>query len=216
MPTTTPSSTPTDRTPRVAAIAIQKSNRLTRRSRRNSLTSIIPNTTASMMIAARTALGSSENTGASRISVAMTIAPVASDATGVLAPADSFSELAERLVETGIPWNDAGADVGHPLRHRLLVQVDAIAMPRGERLGVARRLREPDEQEREGRGDDLREVLRHDIDRRQLRQRQASRHRTRPTRPRRRPGPTGPRRPGRRPRARARRACVAGRSGARG
>ena len=28
-----------------------------------------------------------------------------SDATGVRAPADSFSELAERLVETGIPWN---------------------------------------------------------------------------------------------------------------
>ena len=27
-----------------------------------------------------------------------------SDATGVRAPADSFSELADRLVETGIPW----------------------------------------------------------------------------------------------------------------
>ena len=28
-----------------------------------------------------------------------------SDATGVRAPADSFSELAERLVDTGMPWN---------------------------------------------------------------------------------------------------------------
>ena len=85
-------------------MAIQKSNRFTRRSRRNSARSIIPNTTASMMIAARTALGRSENSGARKISVATTIAPVASEATGVRAPADSFSELAERLVETGMPW----------------------------------------------------------------------------------------------------------------
>ena len=28
-----------------------------------------------------------------------------SEATGVLAPADSFSELADRLVDTGMPWN---------------------------------------------------------------------------------------------------------------
>ena len=34
-----------------------------------------------------------------------TSAPVISDAIGVRAPADSFSELADRLVETGIPWN---------------------------------------------------------------------------------------------------------------
>ena len=39
------------------------------------------------------------------ISVASTSAPVTRDATGVLAPADSFSELADRLVDTGIPWN---------------------------------------------------------------------------------------------------------------
>ena len=36
MPMTTPSSTPADSTPRSAATAIQKSNRFTRRSRRNS------------------------------------------------------------------------------------------------------------------------------------------------------------------------------------
>ena len=34
---------------------------------------------------------------------------VTSEATGVRAPADSFSELAERLVDTGIPWNTPGA-----------------------------------------------------------------------------------------------------------
>ncbi len=33
-----------------------------------------------------------------------TIAPVVSEASGVRAPEDSFSELADRLVETGIPW----------------------------------------------------------------------------------------------------------------
>ena len=65
-----------------AAIAIQKSNGFTRRSRRNSARSIIPKTTASMMIAPRTALGSSEKRGASRVSVPRTIPPVASDATG--------------------------------------------------------------------------------------------------------------------------------------
>ena len=40
-----------------------------------------------------------------RSSVNITSPPVMSDASGVRAPADSFSELAERLVETGIPWN---------------------------------------------------------------------------------------------------------------
>ena len=58
-----------------------------------------------MMIAPSTAFGRSENSGASTISVASTRAPVTSEATGVLAPADSLSELAERLVDTGIPWN---------------------------------------------------------------------------------------------------------------
>ena len=58
-----------------------------------------------MITAPSTAFGRWENTGASTISVASTSAPVVSEATGVLAPADSFSELAERLVDTGMPWN---------------------------------------------------------------------------------------------------------------
>ena len=65
----------------------------------------MPNTTASMMTAPSTALGRSENSGASTSSVASTSPPVTSEATGVRAPADSLSELADRLVDTGIPWN---------------------------------------------------------------------------------------------------------------
>ena len=103
MPMTTPASTPAESTPTIAATAIQKSNRATRCRRRNSGISIIPNTTASMMIAASTGFGRSENNGASKTSVASTSSPVVSDATGVVAPDDSFRELAERLVETGIP-----------------------------------------------------------------------------------------------------------------
>ena len=103
MPTTTPVSTPAESTPTMAATAIQKSNRVTRYSRRSSPMSIIPNTTASMITAARTGFGRSEKSGARKSSVSRTSAPVISDASGVLAPADSFSELAERLVETGMP-----------------------------------------------------------------------------------------------------------------
>ena len=65
----------------------------------------MPNTTASMITAPSTALGRSENSGARTSRVASTRPPVTSDATCVRAPADSFSELAERLVDTGIPWN---------------------------------------------------------------------------------------------------------------
>ena len=104
-PITTPASTPEDSTATIAATAIQKSKRATRRSRRSSGRSIIPNTTASMITAPRTAFGRSEKSGARKSSVSSTSAPVISDAIGVRAPADSFSELADRLVETGIPWN---------------------------------------------------------------------------------------------------------------
>ena len=204
MPTTTPRSTPTDSTPRTAATAIQKSNRFTRRSRRNSARSIIPNTTASMMIAARTALGSSENSGASRISVATTIAPVASEATGVLAPADSFSELAERLVETGMPWNTPAPRLAIPWATDSWFEVDAIPMLRGERLGIAGRLGEPDQQQREGRDDDRREVLRHELERRHLRERQAAWHRADQRDAARAEVEQDRARAGRRPRARAR------------
>src|SRR3954469_24239943 len=123
-PITTPASTPAESTPAIAAAATQKSNGVTRRRRRSSATSIIPNTTASMITAPRTAFGTSENSGARMSSVATTSAPVASEATGVRAPDDSFSELADRLGRHGHALEHPGAHVGHPLGHRLLVDVD--------------------------------------------------------------------------------------------
>ena len=74
----------------------------------------MPKTTASMMIAASTALGSSEKSGANATSVRSTSPPVTSDAIGLRAPADSFSELADRLVETGIPWKTPDATFAIP------------------------------------------------------------------------------------------------------
>ena len=63
----------------------------------------MPNTTASMIRAANTGLGRSENNGARINNVSTIRTPVVSDDTGVLAPDSSLSELAERLVETGMP-----------------------------------------------------------------------------------------------------------------
>ena len=97
-----------------ATIAIQKSNRCTRASRRSAATSIIPMTTASMMIAASTAVGSPENSGASSTSVSSTIAPDVSDATGERAPVRSFRELADRLVETGMPCSRPAPTLAAP------------------------------------------------------------------------------------------------------
>ena len=58
----------------------------------------MPNTTASMMIAASTGLGRSENSGANTSSVRITIAPVTTELIWVRAPVESLSELADRLV----------------------------------------------------------------------------------------------------------------------
>ena len=86
MPMTIPNSTPAESTPTRAATAIQKSNLDTRRRRQNSFRSIMPNTTASMMMAASTAFGSSEKSGARKSSVRITSPPVVSDATGCARP----------------------------------------------------------------------------------------------------------------------------------
>ena len=67
--------------------------------------SIIPNTTASMMIAAEDRLRQLGEQRREDEERGRTRPPVTSDASGVRAPEDSFSELAERLVETGMPWN---------------------------------------------------------------------------------------------------------------
>ena len=103
IPITTPARTPNTSVPRIAAIAIQKSKRCTRASRRISGTFIIPITTASMIKAASTGFGRSEKTGAKTSRVRSTVTPEIKEAKPVRAPEWSFSELAERLVETGMP-----------------------------------------------------------------------------------------------------------------
>ena len=55
--------------------------------------------------AASTGLGRVENSGASTSSVSRTVTPEVTEARSERAPERSFSELADRLVETGIPWN---------------------------------------------------------------------------------------------------------------
>ena len=70
-----------------------------------------------------------------------------SDATGVRAPADSFSELADRLVDTGMPWKTPAPTLAIPCATDSWFDVDAVAVPRGERARVAGGLREADQQE---------------------------------------------------------------------
>ena len=69
-----------------------------------------------------------------------------------------------------------GAGVRHPLRHGLLVDVDAVAVARREGARVARRLREPDQQQREGGDADRRVVLGDHVQVGQQRRGQPARH----------------------------------------
>ena len=74
------------------------------------------------------------------------------------------------------PLEHAGADVRHSLRDRLLIHVDAVAVPGREYPSIAGGLREPDQQQRNRSDRDLREVVREQIERRELRGRQPARH----------------------------------------
>ena len=62
-----------------------------------------------MIRAASTGWGRFEKSGARKSSVSRTVTPEVRDARPVFAPEWSFSELADRLVETGIPWNSPAA-----------------------------------------------------------------------------------------------------------
>ena len=163
-PMTTPASTPAESTPTIAATAIQKSNRVTRCRRRSSRDVDHPEDdrvddhrgehrpSAGPRRAAR-----------ARSASAARAPPVTSDATGVRAPADSFSELADRLVETGIPWNTPAPTFAMPCATDSWFDVDAVAVPRRERARVAGGLREADQQQRD-RGDaDRRQVVADEI-----------------------------------------------------
>lgn len=103
IPIITPASTPNASVPTMAATAIQKSKRCTLASRRISGRSIMPMTTASMINAARTGLGNCEKIGAKMSRVSKTMMPEIRDARPVPAPEWSLRELADRLVETGMP-----------------------------------------------------------------------------------------------------------------
>ena len=114
-----------------------------------------------MITAPSTAFGSCENTGASTISVAITSPPVVSEATRV---------RARRLVQRagrqarghGHPLEHAGPDVRHPLRDRLLVDIDPIPMPRGEGSARPRGLGIPDQQQCRRRDANRGEVIPHE------------------------------------------------------
>ena len=114
IPIITPARTPNTSVPAMAAMAIQKSKRCTLARRRISGRSIMPMTTASMIKAASTGLGSFENSGASTSRVSRTITPEVSEARPVRAPEWSLRELADRLVETGMPWNRPAPTLAMP------------------------------------------------------------------------------------------------------
>ena len=178
IPINTPARTPNTSVPAIAAVAIQKSKRCTLASRRISGRSIMPMTTASMIKAANTGLGSFENSGANTRRVSSTMTPEVNEARPVRAPEWSLRELAERLVDTGMPWNRPAPDVGHSLGYRFLVDVDAIAVLGRERPGVASGLGEPDEHQRHRRHGDHAGVIAHQLPLGELHARQPPWHLT--------------------------------------
>ena len=149
--------------PRNAATAIQKSNRVTRYRRRSSGMSIIPNTTASMMIAASTAFGSSENSGASTTSVAENERTCDEGRHRCARPGRLVERAGREAGRHRHSLEHAGSDVRHPLRDRLLIDVDAIPMPGRKRPRITRGLREADQQQRHRRDHDHREVVADDV-----------------------------------------------------
>ena len=172
--------------------------------RRSSATSIMPNTTASMITAPSTALGRLREQRRQDDQRPDHEAPVTSEATGVRAPARLVERAGREARRHRHALEHAGADVRHPLGDRLLVDVDPVAVARGERPRVAGGLREPDQQQRDrGDGDDARVVARRGRGR-AARARAGRAGRRRRARRRARRGRTGPRRAARRRRAPAR------------
>ena len=135
----------------MAATATQKSNRLTRKSRRISGRSIMPITTASMMSAASTGFGRSEKSGARTSSVSRTVTPGVSDASPVRAPGVVVERARRQARRDRHPLEEPGPGVGESLRDRLLVDVDLVAVLGGERPRVAGGLGEADQHQRDRR-----------------------------------------------------------------
>ena len=115
MPITTPASTPAESTPTNAATAIQKSKRLTRQQAPQLADVDHPEDDRVDDDRGEDRLRQVARRAArARRASASTSPPVASEASGVRAPADSLSELADRLVETGIPWKTPAATLAIP------------------------------------------------------------------------------------------------------
>ena len=95
----------------------------------------MPITTASMISAASTGLGRSENSGARNSSVSRTITPEVIEAR----PGPRAGVVVQRARRQARrhrhPLEQTGTDVRHALGDRLLVDVDPIAVPGGERPG---------------------------------------------------------------------------------
>ena len=133
----------------IASTAIQKSTRWTRHNRRISPMSIMPNTTASMMIAARTGLGRSENSGASTNSVRIDDDPGDDRCHRRAGPGRVVQRARRQARRHRHALEQPGADVAHALGDHLLVDADAVAVPSGEQARVAGGLREPDQEQRD-------------------------------------------------------------------
>ena len=145
IPIMTPARTPNTSVPAMAAMAIQKSKRCTRASRRISGRSIMPMTTASMIRAASTGLGNFENSGARTSKREQDDHPGGQRRQARTCPRVVVEGAGRQAGRDGHPLEESGADVGHALSHRFLVDVDAVAVLGGERPRVAGGLREADE-----------------------------------------------------------------------
>ena len=157
MPTTTPVSTPAESTPTMAATAIQKSNRVTRYSRR------------SLDVDHPEHDGVDDHGGEDRLREIREERRKEEQRQQDECAGDQRRQRRprpRRLVQRarGEARRDGHAlerprpDVGHALSHRLLVDVDGVLVPGRERARVTGGLREPDEQQRDrGDGD------RHDV-----------------------------------------------------
>ena len=156
MPITTPASTPAESTPTIAATAIQKSNRATRCRRRSSGMSIIPNTTASMMIAASTGFRQVREQRREQDQRRQDEHPGGERRDGRRRTGRLVQRARGEAGRHRHPLEHARAEVRHSLRDRLLIHVDAVAVPGREDPGVAGGLREPDQQQRDRRDRDLR------------------------------------------------------------
>ena len=142
---TTPASTPADSTPRIAATAIQKSNlRYPVKAPHLGYVDHPEQDRIDDRPPPSTAFGRSENSGASAISVREDKSACDERGGRRSGPGRLVQGTGGQAGRDRHSLEHACAHIGHALRGRFLVDVDAIAVARSEGPGVARGLREPD------------------------------------------------------------------------